>query len=169
MKFSTRSRKLRLSQNALEQRLHVHRPRLLLGQPLPLVEVPPPARDGADPGLLAVGEHHHRVVVKEMRDRVAVVGVVLLEGGLQVTVDVLALDEEQRQPVDEADDVRPATVQIAANPHFPHAEEVVLVGVVEVEHAQAPLGPPAPVVAVGDLDAVAQQVVLLAVGGDDGL
>ena len=161
--------KVALVADALQQRLHVHGTRLLLGQPLPLVEVPPPARDGADPRLLAVGEHHHRVVVEEVRDGVAVIGVVLLEGGLQIAVDVLALDEEQRQPVDEADEVRPAAVEIAAHPQLAYAEEVVVIWVVEVEHAQAPLGRPAFLVTVGDLDAVAQQAVLLAVGGDVGL
>ena len=80
-------------------------------------------------------------------------------------MDVLALDEQQRQPV-ETDDVRPAAVEIAAHPRLAHAEEVVVIWVVEVEHAQAPLGRPAFLVTVGDLDAVAQQAVLLAVGGD---
>ena len=102
-----------------------------------------------------------------MRDRVAVVGVVLLEGRLQVTVDVLALDEQQRQPVDETDDVRPAPVEIAAHPRLAHAEEVVVRRFVEVEDAQAPLRRLALLVAIGDMDTVAQQVVLLAVRGHD--
>ena len=74
-----------------------------------------------------------------------------------------------RRSVDEADEVRPAPVEIAARPHLADAEEVVVVGVVEVDHAQAPPGRSALVVAVGDLDAVTQQVVLLPVGGYDGL
>ena len=82
--------------DALEQRLHVDRARLLLGEALPFVEVLPAAGDRADPRLLAVAEHHHRVVVEEVGDGVAVVGVVPLEGGLQVPMDVLALDEQQR-------------------------------------------------------------------------
>ena len=155
--------------DALEQRLHVHGTRVVFGQPLPLVEVPPPAGDRADPCLLAVAEHHHRVVVEEMRDRVAVVGIVLLEGRLQVAVDVLALDEQQRQPVDEADDVGPAAVEIAAHPQLAHAEEVVVRRVDEVDHAQAALRRLAPFVAIGDLYAVAHEVVLVAVGGHDGL
>ena len=46
---------------------------------------------------------------------------------------------------------------------------MVVFGFVEVDHAQAPPGGLALLVAVGDLHAVAQQVVLLAVGRDDGL
>ena len=84
-------------------------------------------------------------------------------------MDVLALDEQQRQSVDEADDVRPAPVEVPADPHLADAEEVVVGRVVEVENAQAPPGRSALVVAVGRLHSVAQQVVLLAVDGDDGL
>ena len=111
MKFSTRSRKLRLVADALQQRLHVDRAWLVLGQPLPFVEMAPTAGDRSNPRLLAVAEHHHRVVVEQVRDGVAVVRVVLLVGGLQVAVDVLALHEQQRQAVDEADDVRTPPVQ----------------------------------------------------------
>ena len=152
--------------DALQQRLHVHRARLVLGQPLPLVEVAPPARDRADAGLLAVAEHDHRVVVEEVRHGVAVVRVVRLEGGLQVAVDVLALDEQQRQPVDETDEVGPAPVEVPAHPQLADAEEVVVGRLVEVDHAQAPLRRLALVVAAGHLDTVPNQVVLLAVGGD---
>ena len=155
--------------DALQQRLHVHRAGLFLCQPLPLVEVAPPAGDRADARLLAVAEHHHRVVVEEVRHGVAVVRVVLLERRLQVAVDVLALDEQQGQAVDEADHVGPAAVEVAAHPQLAHAEEVVVGRLVEVDHAQSALRRLALFVAIGDLYAVAHEVVLLAVGGDDGL
>ena len=74
--------KVALLAHALEQCLHVHRTRRLLGQTLPLVEMLPATGDRADLRLLAVAEHHDGVVVEQVRDGVAVVGEVLLEGGL---------------------------------------------------------------------------------------
>ena len=116
MKFSTRSMKLRLPHTPFSNRFHIDHAGLLLGQALPFVEVLPAAGDGADLRLLAVAEHHHRVVWKTWGTVVAVVRVVALEGGLQVAMEVLALDEEQRQAVDEADEVRPAAVEVRRVP-----------------------------------------------------
>ena len=155
--------------DALEERLHVDRARLLLGEALPCVEVLPAAGDRADLRLLAVAEHHYRIVVEEMGNGVAVVRVVLLEGGLEVPVDVLALDEQQRKAVDEADDVRPAPVEIAAHPQLAHAEKVIVGGLVEVEDPEALVHQLALGVAVRDPHAVAHQRVLLPVGGGDAL
>ena len=155
--------------DALEQRLHVDRARLLLGEALPCVEVLPAAGDRADLRLLAVAEHHYRIVVEEMGNGVAVVRVVLLEGGLEVPVDVLALDEQQRQAVDEADDVRPPPVEAAAYPELAHAEKVVVRGVIEVEDPEAVVRQLALGVTERHPNAVAHQRVLLPVGGGDAL
>ena len=87
----------------------------------------------ADLRLLAVAEHYHRVMVEDVGDGVAVVRVVLLKGGLEVPVDVLALDEEQRQAVDEADDVGPAAVEVPFDPQLAHAQEVIVLRCLEVE------------------------------------
>ena len=57
MKFSSRSMKLRLVAHALEQRLHIHHARLILGQTFPLVEVLAPAGDRTELGLHAVGQN----------------------------------------------------------------------------------------------------------------
>ncbi len=161
--------KIALVAHALEQRLHVHRPRRLLGQTLPFVEVFPAAGDRTDLRLLAVAEHHNRVVVKQVRNGVAVIGEVLLESGLEILVDVLALDEQQRQAVDEADDVRPPPVQIATHPQLAHAEKIIVLRRIEIKHPQPLPHPLALVVAEGDLHAVAHLRVLLAVGRDQGL
>ena len=155
--------------DALEQRLHVDRARLLLGEALPCVEVLPAAGDRADLRLLAVAEHHYRIVVEEMGNGVAVVRVVLLEGGLEVPVDVLALDEQQRQAVDEADDVRPPPVEAAAYPELPHAEKVIVGGFVEVEDPESLVHQLALGVTERHPNAVAHQRVLLPVGGGDAL
>ena len=139
MKFSSRSMNWRLSQTPLSSVSMSTTPAFLLGQPFPLVKVGPLAGDGADLCLLAVGEHHHRVMEKDVGDSVAVVGVVLLVGGLEIAVNVLALDEEQGQAVDEADDVRPAAVEIALHPHLAHTEKVVVLRGLEVEDPEAVL------------------------------
>ena len=83
-------------------------------------------------------------------------------------MDVLALHEEQRQPVDETDQVGSPAVEVAADPKFADREEVVVLRGLEVENTEAararfPVG-----VGEGHRDAIAKQVVLLAVGGDDG-
>ena len=127
------------------------------------------AGDGADLRLFAVAEHHYCVVVEEIGDGGLVIREVLLESGFEIAVDVLALDEQQGQAVDEAHDVGSPAVEIAAHPQLAHAEEVVILRRLEVEDSQPRPHPLALVVAEGDLHTVAQQVVLLAVGSDEGL
>ena len=80
--------------DSLEQRLHVHDTRLFFGEPLPFMEMLPLAGNASDLRLLTVAEHHHRVVVEDVGNGIAVVRVVLLKGSPEVPVDVLALDEK---------------------------------------------------------------------------
>ena len=155
--------------DALEQRLHVHDTRFFFGQPLPFVKVLPLAGNATDLRLLAVTEHHHRVVVEDMGNGVAVVRVVLLKSSPEVPVDVLALDEEQWQTVDEADDVCPAAIEVTFDPQLADTKEMVVFGCLEVEDSQPLPYRLAFVVVEGDEHAVADQVVLLTVGGNDGL
>ena len=70
--------------DALEQRLHVHRARLVLGQALPLVEMLETAGERADLRLHAVAEHDDGVVVEQVRDGVLVVREVLLVGRREI-------------------------------------------------------------------------------------
>ena len=100
---------------------------------------------------------------------VSVIGIILLECGLKVAVDVLALDKQQRQSVDKADDVGPAAIQVTPHPQLAHAQEVIVRRLVEVEDSHAFPYPFALVVAKGDLYAVTDKDVFLAVGGDEGL
>ena len=127
------------------------------------------AGDRADLGLEAVADDDDGVVVEQVRDRVLVVGQVLLVGGADVLVDVLQLHEQQRDAVDEADDVRPAAVEIAPYPQLAHAEEVVVGRLVEIEDPQPALDQLALFVAERNLHAVLEQGVFLAVGGDQTL
>ena len=153
----------------LEQRLHGHDARLILGQPFPLVKMLEPAGDRAEFGIHPVGQHNKSVVMEQMRDGVLVIEKVLLIGGAGIAADVLQLHEQQRQAVDEPDDIRPAAVQIAPHPQLPHAEEMVVLGNIEVEDPQSLAHPLAFGVAKGDPHPVLDQFVLLTVGGGHGL
>ena len=76
----------------------------------------PFAGDGTEPGLRAVAEQDHGVVVEQVRNGVPVVGVVLLKRGLKIAVDILALDKQQRQSVHKADNIGPPAIQVAPHP-----------------------------------------------------
>lgn len=75
----------------------IHRARRLLVQTLPLFEVLPATGDRTDLRLLAAAEHNDGIMVEQVRNSVEVVGEVLLECSLEIIMDVLALDKQQRQ------------------------------------------------------------------------
>ena len=58
------------------------------------MKVFPTTGDRANLCLFTIAEHNNGVVVEDMRDGVQVVGEILLEGGFEVLVDVLALNKE---------------------------------------------------------------------------
>ena len=133
------------------------------------MEVIPFAGDGAEFCFFAVAKHDDGVVVEDVRDGVAVVRVVVVVRGFEVPVDVFAFDEEEGQAVDKADDVCPSAVEVAFYPQFAHAEEVVVFRCVKIEDAEAFPHPLAVGVVKCDGYAVADEIVLFAVGGDDAL
>ena len=83
-----------------------------LVEPLPLGEMLPLAGDRAVAGAVAVADDQEGVVVEGMGDDVLVhvVAQVAVEAGADVLVDRLQLDEDQRQAVDEADEIGAAVV-----------------------------------------------------------
>ena len=129
----------------------------------------PFAGDGAEFCFFAVAKHDDGVVVEDVGDGVAVVRVVAVVRGFEVPVDVFAFDEEERQAVDEADDVCPPAVEVAFYPQFAHAEEVVVFRCFKIEDLEAFPHLLAFGIAECDRYAVADEVVLFAVGGDDAL
>ena len=141
----------------------------VLVEALPLAEVLEWRRVAADAGVHAVAEHHERVVMKDVGDCVLVVGEVLVVGAADVAVDVLQFHEQEWDAVDETDQVGPAAVERPLDPQLAHREEVVVLGVVEVEHAQGTRLHAAARVPIGDLHAVAQEIVLFLVGLQCGL
>ena len=153
-----------LRADALEKRLHVDDAGLVLVEPLPLPEQLERGRPGAESGVDAVAEHDEGVVVEDVGDGVLVVGEVLVPGVADVAVDVLQLHEQQRNAVHEACEVGAAPVQRPLDPELAHDEKVVLLRLAEVEYAQRPGLLAAARFPVRHLHAVAQQVVLVAVG-----
>ena len=130
---------------------------------LPFEEVLPGRGDGADLRLGTVREDDEPVRDEDVRDRVAVVGEVVVVGVLEVAVRRLQLDEDERDAVDEAEEVGPALVQVALDPELRDEEEVVVGRVLPVDDGE-PLGLPAAVrLANGDRDAVAEQLMHLPV------
>ena len=131
--------------------------------PLPLGEVLPLAGDRAVAGAVAVADDQEGVVVEGMGDDVLVhvVAQVAVEAGADVLVDGLQLDEDQRQAVDEADEVGAAVVvrrAQAGDLQLAHGEEAVCAGlVVEIDHPGAGVAAIAGGVAVGDRHAVADE------------
>ena len=122
---------VRLGAHPLEQRLHVHDAGFVLVEALPLAEVLEGRRVAADARVHAVAEHHERVVMKDVGDGVLVVGEVLVVGAADVAVDVLQLHEQERDAVDETDQVSAAAVERPLDPQLAHREEVIVLGVLQ--------------------------------------
>ena len=102
-------------------------------QPFPLVEKLVFAAQRAHLGLQSVGEDQEGVVVEQVGDGVQIVGVVVGVGVLHVHPGGLQLHEKQRNAVDKAHDICPATVEVAVNFQLPDGEEVVVGRVLEVD------------------------------------
>ena len=91
---------------------------------------------------------------------------VVVEAGADVPVDRLQLDEDQRQAVDEADQIgAPVVVRHAhaLDLQLAHGEEAVAAGVAEVDHLRARVPRLAGCVAPLDRHAAADEAVELAV------
>jgi hypothetical protein len=96
-----------LGQHPVEQRFRIQSRLGFLGVALPLDEVLPLAGDGTVAGPVAVADHQESVVMECVGDAVLmqVVAQVIVEAGADVAVNGLQLDEDDRQAVDEADQV----------------------------------------------------------------
>ena len=94
---------------------------------LPFEEVLPCRRDRPEPGFSSIRENDEAVRDKEMRNHVAVVAKVVVVGVLEVAMRRLQLDEDQGNAVDEAEQVRPTSVEIAGDPELRYEKEVVVI------------------------------------------
>ncbi len=93
-----------------------------------------------------------------------VVGQIFVIGTADVAVDVLQLHEQQRDAVDETDDVGAAEIQRPLDPELAHDEKVVVLCVIEIENTQRPGFHTPARVPVRHLHAVAEEVILFEVG-----
>ena len=99
-------------QHPVQQYLGFQAALVRLVEPLPLGEVLPLAGDRTVAGAVAVRHDQEGVMMEGVGDDVLVhvVGQVVVEALADVLVDCLQLDEDQRQAVDEADEVGTAVV-----------------------------------------------------------
>jgi hypothetical protein len=129
-----------LREHAVEQPLGIEACLVGLRIALPFDEVLPPAGDRTVARLVAVAHHQEGVVVKSVGDAVfgQVIGEVVVETGAYIPVDGLQLDEHQRQPIHEADQVRAPVVVRHAHAldlQLAHRREAVVRGIAEVDDA----------------------------------
>ncbi len=150
-----------MRQHAIKQGLGVQLALVGLLLSLPFGEVIPLAGDRAVTGAVAIGDDQKGVVVEGMGDDVLVhiVAQIAVETGADVLVDRLQLDEDQRQSVDEADEIGAAVVVRRAQAsqfQFPHGEEAVGTRrIVEIDHADAGIAALAVGVPPGNRHAIA--------------
>jgi len=132
--------------------------------PFPVGEVFPARRHAADLRLSAVRQNDDCVKPEQLRNGALVIFQVVLEGVFQLAVGLLEFDEQQRQPVDEADQIGPPFVDRAGNPELRHQGEVIVGRVGPVDDAEGLVHLFAIVVLKGDLHAVFEQPVNVPVG-----
>ena len=156
-------------QHAVQQYLGLYAALIRLVESLPLGEVPPLTGDGAIAGAVAVRDDQEAIVMEGMRDDVLVhvVGQVVVEPLADVLVHRLQFDEDQRQPVHEADQISAAVVVRSTDTgqlQLAHGEEPVGAGfVVEVDDPGARSLAAALGIPVFDRHAAAQEPVEVAV------
>ena len=92
------------------------------------------AAQRADLRFQSIGEDQESVVVKQVRYRIQIVGVVICIGILNIYVGIFQFNEQQRNAIDKAHNVCAAAVEISMNFQFPNGQEVVLIRVQEVNY-----------------------------------
>ena len=136
MKFSTRSRNRAGRHVPLISVSRLTTPGLLLVvDPLPFVEEFERRVGRAEHGLEPVRQDDEGVRREDLRDRRAIVGEVAVVGVGHRLVARLEFDEQERQAVDEADEIGALGVEFAREPDLRGEEEVVRLRVVPVDDA----------------------------------
>ncbi len=82
---------------------------------------------------MSIGEHAEGVGQKELGDLFAVVGQVVVIGGLEFNVAVFQLDEHQRQAVYVDEHVRAAIAFLPADPELRDCEPFIVAGFFEID------------------------------------
>jgi len=119
--------------NAAKHGFQRHAALFLLRQTLPFMEELILAAQRTDLGFRSIGEDQESVVVEQMGNGVEIIGVVVGVGILHVHRVLLQFNKQQRNPVDKADNIRTAAVQVAVDLQLFDGEEMVVIRIPEVD------------------------------------
>ncbi|OQA53666.1 MAG: hypothetical protein BWY45_02923 [Euryarchaeota archaeon ADurb.Bin294] len=119
--------------------------------------------------LITVCQHDDGVIMEDMGNGVFVVCEISSIGNLKVPVHVLALDEEEWDPVHKSHDIWTFPVNLTPDPEFPDTEEVVVLRNVKVEYLQDRLFLFVLLIPVPDLYSVFEEIIFLLVCGKESL
>src|SRR6266566_2820338 len=100
---------------------------------LPFAEVFEPRCDCTDFGLASVRQDDEPIMPEDLRNRVPVVLEITIVSILESSVRGFQLNEDQREAVDETDEIGPTLVHLAGNPKLRGQEEIVVVRIVPVD------------------------------------
>ena len=93
--------------------------------------------DSSHTCLQPVAEHDEGIMVEQLRNRVEIVTIVLVEGIYHFYVVVLQFHKQQRQTIYETHDVSPSMIERTIHPHLTDTQEVILLRRSEVYHLSA--------------------------------
>jgi hypothetical protein len=123
---------------AAQHHFQRHAARLVLAlDALPLHPAPPVGGERADAAVGAVAGDEQRVAPEQRRNLLLVVGEVLVEGGPRRHARLLEFDHHPRQAIDEADQIGPAGIERTGDAELADQQEVVVLRLFPIDHAQA--------------------------------
>ena len=149
--------------NAAKHGFQRHAALFLLRQALPFMEELILAAQRTDLGFRSIGEDQESVVVEQMGNGVEIIGVVVGVGILHVHRVLLQFNKQQRNPIDETDNIRAAAVQVTVDLQLFDGEEMVVIGIPEVDDRGTFGFCPAAGLLHGDRDTIPNEEILLLV------
>ena len=115
-----------------------HAARIAFLQTLPLVEKLVLAAKRTHLGFQSIGQHKKGIIVEQLRNGIKVIPIIIYVGVLHIHGGLFQLDEQQRNAIDKAHNVRSTAVQLRVDLHFFYGEEMIVFRVFEVDHRCAP-------------------------------
>ena len=88
-------------------------------------------------GFQSIGQHKEGIVIEQLRNGIEIISVIVYVGVLHIHGRLFQLDEQQRNAIDKAHDVRSAAVQLRVDLHLFYGEEMIVFRVFEVDHRRA--------------------------------
>ena len=124
--------------DAPQHGFQLHSARVAFFQAFPFVEKLVLAAKRAHLGFQSIGQHKEGIVIEQLRNGIEIISVIVYVGVLHINGRLFQLDEQQRNAIDKAHDVRSAAVQLRVDLHLFYGEKVVVFRVFEVDHRRAP-------------------------------